>query len=287
MKFQLVFFTGCPNVEPARAALRDALVAENLDTAIEEIDVVAPGAPAWARGWGSPTILINGKDLAGQLPSSAPACRLYQGGAPSVREIRDRIAAEHGAKAQRATTLSMIGAISAAIAASACCVVPPILAIIGISGAGFGSALTPYRPFFLAGTALALGLGFWFAYRRTKDACGCDIPSSRRTARVALWIAAAITLAIAGYPALTGSSARAGDTHEPAAATLRLKVTGMDCAACAAPIAKRIRKIPGVVSATVDYQTGVAVIRHDGRDGIATASIAAVKAAGFRAEAQP
>jgi mercuric ion transport protein len=92
MKIQLLHFHGCPHVEASRAALRDALVAENLDLQVEEIDVEDPAAPDWVSGWGSPTILIDGKDVAGQPPSSSSACRLYAGGAPSVAAIRERLA---------------------------------------------------------------------------------------------------------------------------------------------------------------------------------------------------
>ena len=93
MKIHVLHFEGCPHVGAARTALREALASEQLDVQIEEIDVGDPAAPPWARGWGSPTILIDGIDIAGQRPSTASACRLYAGGAPSVDAIRARIAA--------------------------------------------------------------------------------------------------------------------------------------------------------------------------------------------------
>lgn len=96
MKIQLLHFRGCPHVDAARAALRDALAAEHVGTLIEEVDVEDPAVPAWARGWGSPTILIDGQDVAGQQPSGSACCRLYAGGAPSVEAIRARIAAARG-----------------------------------------------------------------------------------------------------------------------------------------------------------------------------------------------
>jgi len=93
MKIQLLHFDGCPNVDAARAVLRDALAAEKLDVPVEEIDVERADAPEWARGWGSPTILIDGKDVAGQERSSGSSCcRLYADRAPSIESIRARIA---------------------------------------------------------------------------------------------------------------------------------------------------------------------------------------------------
>ena len=103
MKIHLLHFQGCPNVEAARTALRDALAVEELDAPIDEIDIGDDAAPDWAHGWESPTILINGQDVAGQQPSGASCCRLYQDGAPSVEVIRAQIATARtaGATARR------------------------------------------------------------------------------------------------------------------------------------------------------------------------------------------
>lgn len=292
MRVQLLKFDGCPNVDAARAALHEALEAEAVDARIDEIDVQAPDAPAWARGWGSPTILIDGEDVAGQKASDASACRLYAGGAPSVEAIRARIAAARTpapapASDGRRIALPMIGAVTAAIAASACCVVPAALALLGVSGAGFGASFAPYRIHFLVATALALAVGFWFAYRKQKDACGCAAPRSRKAARIGLWITTVLTVGLAAYPLLGGGMATSGASDAQAKATLRLKVIGMDCAECTSGIAKRIKKVPGVVSATVDFESGNATVRHDGREGMANEAIKAVEDAGFRAEEMP
>ena len=98
MRIHLLHFEGCPNVDAARAALREALAAEGLDARVEEIDVEGAGAPEWARGWGSPTILIDGQDVMGQTQSGSSCCRLYADGAPSIDAIRARIAISRGAQ---------------------------------------------------------------------------------------------------------------------------------------------------------------------------------------------
>lgn len=181
----------------------------------------------------------------------------------------------------------MVGAVAAALAASACCIIPMALAVVGVSGAGFGSVFAPYRALFLVGTAIALGVGFWMAYRPTKDECGCEAPRRRRGARVTLWITTVLAIGLAVYPLLLNGNASAGETNAAAAATLRLKITGMDCPECTDTIAKRVKKVPGVVSVSIDYKSGIAIVRHDDREGLSNASIAAVKAAGFRAEVAP
>ncbi len=289
MNIQLLHFEGCPNVERARAALRDAIAAERIDQPVDEIDVEAPDAPESLRGWGSPTILVDGIDVTGAARSTGSSCRLYADGAPSVDQIRAALVAAQRAAATPSgrVALPMLGAIAAALAASACCVVPAVLAVVGVSGAGFGAVLAPYRVYFLAATGLALALGFWLVYRRPQVACGCPAPGSRRFARIALWITAAGAIAVAGYPLIGDGFASAGSAEAPAQATLHLTVSGMDCAECTSGIAAELKKVPGVVSATVDYESGLAVVRHDGRAGTTEAAIAAVRDAGFSAHLAP
>ena len=288
MKIQLLHFEGCPNVEAARAALRDALAAEKLEASVEEVDVERPDAPEWARGWGSPTILIDGEDVTGQERSNASSCRLYAGGAPSVESIRARIAAASGRPSSGARiALPVVGALTAAVAASACCLLPAALALVGVSGAGFAAKFAPYRVHFLVATGVALAVGFWFAYRPQSDACGCAAPKSRRAARIGLWITAVMTVVLAVYPMLSTGNASAGSVEAQAKATLNLNVIGMDCEECTGTIASAIKKVPGVVSATVDFDSGNAVVRYDGRDGMADAAIKAVEKSGYRAELKP
>lgn len=99
MKIHLLHFEGCPNVDAARNALREALAAEKVDVGIDEIDVENADAPEWARGWGSPTILVDGQDVMGLTPSSTSSCcRLYADGAPSIEAIRARIAISRGVR---------------------------------------------------------------------------------------------------------------------------------------------------------------------------------------------
>lgn len=284
MKIQLLYFEGCPNLESARAAIRDAIAAERIDEVIEEIDVESPTAPDSVRGWGSPTILIDGKDVTGSSRATGSSCRLYANGAPPVDEIRARLvdARSVSAGASGRAMLPMLGAISAAIAASSCCIAPSALAVVGLSGA----ALAPYRLYFLAATGVALGVGFWLVYRPQRDACGCAVPRTRCAARIALWLTAAFAVALMAYASLGGAGS-AGSTEAPAKATLRLIVSGMDCAKCTDAIAKRLKKVPGVVSATVDFDSGLAIVRHDARDDMIESAIAAVSDAGYAAKVAP
>jgi hypothetical protein len=78
-KVELIFESTCPNVEPARELLDRALRASGLKSQWLEWDVNDPDAPAYVKGYGSPTILVNGKDVAGEQPSETSACcRIYK-----------------------------------------------------------------------------------------------------------------------------------------------------------------------------------------------------------------
>jgi len=50
---------------------------------------------------------------------------------------------------------------------------------------------------------------------------------------------------------------------------------------------KQHQEVAGVVSATVDFESGRAIVRYDGRVGMTSAAIKAVEDAGYRAEVQP
>ena len=90
MLVQLLFFPDCPNVDAARKTLQEALARFDDPPPVAELDVTAPGAPLHLRSWGSPTILIDGADVAGG-DATASCCRLYPEsatrGAPSVAMI--------------------------------------------------------------------------------------------------------------------------------------------------------------------------------------------------------
>jgi mercuric ion transport protein len=97
--------------------------------------------------------------------------------------------------------LVAVGGILGALAASSCCIVPLILFTLGIGGAWIGNltALAPYQPLFVAGTAGLLGYGFYLVYWRPRRACAegtaCARPIPNRLVRLALWIATALVIA--------------------------------------------------------------------------------------------
>ena len=92
------------------------------------------------------------------------------------------------------------GALVGAVLASACCVVPLVLVMLGISGAWIANltALEPYKPYVAAVTLALLGYGFWHVYFKPKPPCEdgtyCARPQSARTTKLALWFGLAVVI---------------------------------------------------------------------------------------------
>ncbi len=84
---ELIYDADCPNVPATRVRLTQALQAVGLPVHWREWDRAAADAPAYARRYGSPTVLVNGQDAAGAPPSDAPSCRIYQDNAGSTRGV--------------------------------------------------------------------------------------------------------------------------------------------------------------------------------------------------------
>ena len=100
--------------------------------------------------------------------------------------------------------LTLTGALVAGLAASACCLGPLVLTIVGIGGAASALALAPYRPYLLVLTAGFLGLAFYLTYRRPTSACApgnaCEMPKANRLGKILLWAVTLIVVLTATFP---------------------------------------------------------------------------------------
>lgn len=80
----------------------------------------------------------------------------------------------------------------------------------------------------------------------------------------------------------TSRSRDAGTSEAGYAAALELEVSGMTCASCVRRIEKALSGVPGVVSASVNFATGIATVKA-GSDVSPEALVSAVEAAGYGA----
>lgn len=78
---ELIYDADCPNVAAARSLLIQAFTQTGVSARWREWERGAPGSPEYARLHGSPTILVDGKDVAGGAPGAGnAACRIYSDG---------------------------------------------------------------------------------------------------------------------------------------------------------------------------------------------------------------
>jgi hypothetical protein len=84
-KVELVYFEGCPHVGSARSHLRTALAEAGVATEWAEWDTDLPATPDPFRKFGSPTVLVDGRDVVGGVEGSGRGCVVS--GAPSVAKI--------------------------------------------------------------------------------------------------------------------------------------------------------------------------------------------------------
>src|SRR5205814_8186461 len=89
------------------------------------------------------------------------------------------------------TALAATGGVVAAVVSTLCCAGPLVAVALGLSGAGLAATFEPLRPYFVAGTVLALGFGFVVLRGEEKRACVpgtlCVSPIARRRMKWALW----------------------------------------------------------------------------------------------------
>lgn len=92
-KVELVYDRDCPNIAGARAQLLRAFAENKVEPRWQEWQSDSSDTPASIRGYGSPTILVDGNDVAEIEHAGGPCCRLYSQpdgtvrGVPSVESI--------------------------------------------------------------------------------------------------------------------------------------------------------------------------------------------------------
>jgi len=98
-----------------------------------------------------------------------------------------------------------IAGVATAFVSALCCAGPVIAVALGVSGAGLSSTFEPLRPYFLGSTALFLGGGFFLVQREERKACEpgkiCADPRVRKRMKTLLWIATALAVVFATFPA--------------------------------------------------------------------------------------
>ena len=83
---ELIYDSDCPNVAETRAELVCALAKLGLPARWREWERGDAESPGYVRRFGSPTVLVDGREVSGAAPSdTASCCRLYADGAGGFR----------------------------------------------------------------------------------------------------------------------------------------------------------------------------------------------------------
>lgn len=170
MRVELIYDTDCPNVAEARASLLQAFAAVRLEAKWTEWDRSSPSSPAYAANFGSPTILLDGLDVAGDNPREhMSCCRLYAtvegrySGAPSVELLKTSFAPATLAAAPshwKRSFLAVPGIVLSVLPFGGCPLCWPvyarILSALGLSFLLSSAYLLPLTALFLSVSVLTL-----------------------------------------------------------------------------------------------------------------------------------
>lgn len=164
-RVELIYDAGCPNVAVARSVLIRALARTGASARWREWDRGSPDCPAHARRYGSPTVLVDGRDVADSAPvAGSAACRIYDGGngklsgAPSLDAVCAALlsapAANTRAPGRWQSIAASFPAVGVALLPKLTCPLcfPSYAAILGAVGVDFIN----YTPYLLPLTAIFL-----------------------------------------------------------------------------------------------------------------------------------
>jgi mercuric ion transport protein len=169
MNVELIYEQTCPNIEVARTRLIQAFHRARLSATWREWEVSRLETPEYARQYGSPTILVDGKDVSGDgNQASRNSCRLYATDfgyepVPAVEQIASML---QGAATGAPTGLGFaaLPLVGVALLPKLTCPLcwPAYTALLSSAGVGFMD-YTPYLlptiAVFLAITLAALAYG--------------------------------------------------------------------------------------------------------------------------------
>lgn len=165
-RVELIYQDSCPNVEEARAALRAALIrTRHRPRRWTEWERGAADAPEHARRYGSPTVLVDGRDVMGVAPGDgSESCRVYRGGrgVPPVDAIVAALAAGGVPASRWSRILAVVPGTGLALLPIGACPAcwPAYAGLLGSLGLGFlleSSYLLPLTGVFLGLALIALG----------------------------------------------------------------------------------------------------------------------------------
>ena len=194
------------------------------------------------------------------------------------------------------TIATQTGTLIAATLATACCWIPLLIAVTGITAAGVGMQLEAYSGYFYGLTAILLAYSFWEGFIRHRgeqcDPCDAEAgdgearaPTRAGQARLFFGVHLVLVVALLSLPTLMthGPTALASpqemleEGQEDSSQEATISVKGMTCGGCVATVETAIAEVDGVRSGEVSLEKEEAVVQFD--DAVVSASDIAARIA--------
>lgn len=172
-RVELIYDADCPNVAQARSLLIKAFTQTGVSARWREWERSAPDSPEYARRYGSPTILVNERDVGGGAPGAGnAACRIYSDGdgklsrTPPLEAICSALMSASPGKPERTRWQAVIASLPAVGAASlpklTCPLCFPayaaVLSALGLEFVDYTPYLLPLTAAFLAVAVIVLAV---------------------------------------------------------------------------------------------------------------------------------
>jgi len=183
---------------------------------------------------------------------------------------------------------SVVLTVLTSASASLCCIVP-FLGIVGGSGSLMTNVswLEPFRPFFIGGTFLFLGIAWYQAIKtRKSDDCGCEEKRSFFQSKKFLGIITAVSLLLISFPSYSGifQSQQAVTSAQEKNKKVVLSVSGMTCASCEHHIEREVKKLAGVSAVKVSYADKTTTVEYDPKKVDESKIAATINNTGYKVE---
>ena len=190
----------------------------------------------------------------------------------------------------KAQDKKLLGAgLSAAFAASLCCITPIFAIIAGLGGiAATFSWLEPLRPYLISISIIVLGFAWFQMLKKSKEAaCDCetDKPSFWQSKKF-LAIVTVLSFILITFPyyadQLIPENKNILQEEISETTIVKLQIEGMTCTGCEVNVNHSANNIDGVVDATSDYTTGEAIIKFNNSKTSIDSIISAINESGYK-----
>jgi mercuric ion transport protein len=165
---------------------------------------------------------------------------------------------------------TLIGSgIVAAIASSACCVVPILAFISGGTGTATNlSWMAPFRPYLIGFTILVLGYAWYQKLKLQEDCCSTPKTNFMET-KSFLTIVTIFAIGMLSFPSFSGDLYNNTPSEQGIigdSTTVVLNIEGMTCSSCENHINHALYNTKGVIRCSASYKEGTTVIVYDTKE---------------------